>query len=122
MANIPVHRKSFQVYTLICQTSPVHAAQAKDSTLGTLTKRRRVGAGLALGRDCLNCLDRKPRRFPMVSARCARKTRENEKRSRKSGKADESPCSEGGNNKKLYSVELATTIYAFYVSRGWSVR
>ena len=35
---------------------------------------------------------------------------------------DGNPCSEGGNNEKLYSAELATTIYAFYVSRGWSVR
>src|ERR1700679_3699123 len=100
---------------MICQTSPVRAAQAKDSTLGPLTKRRRVGAGPALGRDCLNCLNRKPRQFPMVPARCGRKARENERRSRKSGKADESPCSEGGNNEKLYSFELATQIQSFYM-------
>src|ERR1700722_14723307 len=102
------------MHAVICQTSPVRAAQAKDSTLGPLTKRRRVGAGPTRGRDSEYCLNRKPRQFPMVPARCGRKTRENERRSRKSGKADESPCSEGGNKEKLYSGELATTIYAFY--------
>jgi hypothetical protein len=71
---------------LICQTSPVCAAQAKDSTLGPLTKRRRVGAGPALGREPEYCLDRKPRRFPMVPARCGRKTRENERNEKKSEK------------------------------------
>jgi hypothetical protein len=34
----------------------VRAAQAKDSTLGPLTKRQRVGAGPVLGRDAEYCL------------------------------------------------------------------
>jgi hypothetical protein len=45
-----------------------------------------------------------------------------EKRSQKSGKADETLALKGETNEKCYSVELGTTIHTFYVSRGWSVR
>ena len=38
--------------------------------------------------------------------------------SRKSGKVGENPCSEGGNNEKLYSDELATIVQAFYMLNG----
>jgi hypothetical protein len=96
----------------------VRAAQAKDSTLGPLTKRRRVGAGPALGQDELNCLNLKPRWFLMVPARCGRKTRETERRSQKSRKADENPCTERGNEGEYYSLLLGTTIQAFYTLKG----
>jgi hypothetical protein len=36
---------------LICQTSPVCAAQAKECTLGPLSKCRRVGVGPVLGQE-----------------------------------------------------------------------
>jgi hypothetical protein len=55
----------------------------------------------------------------MVLAHCGQKMQETERRSQKSGKADENPCSEGGNNEKSYSALLTTTIYAFYTS--WEV-
>jgi hypothetical protein len=72
--------------SVICQTSPVRTAQAKDSTLGPLTKHQRVGAGPALGWDELNYLDRNPWQFPMVPAHCGQKTQENERTEKKSEK------------------------------------
>jgi hypothetical protein len=40
------------------------------------------------------------------------------KRSRKSGKVDENPCTEGGNEGEYYSLLLGTTIQAFYTLKG----
>ena len=74
---------------------PCARSTGKGSTLGPLTKHRRVGTGPTLGQDCLNCLNRKPRQFPMVLAHCGQKMRENigKLEKRKSGR---NPCSEGG--------------------------
>ena len=91
----PVRVKGFAGYGDMPNLPCARSTGKGMCTLGPLTKRRRVGVGPALGRDELNCLNRKPRRFLMVPARCGRKTRETERRSRKSGKADEALALKG---------------------------
>ena len=73
---------------------PCAHSTGKGSTLGLLTKCWWVGAGPALGRDCLCCLNWIPQRFLMVLgllAHCGWKVQENEK-SRKSGDMPNLPC------------------------------
>lgn len=67
--------------------------------------------GLALRRDCLYCLNWWC--GPAVAGKC--------KKLGKVRKWAQSSNSKKGNKWECYSVDPATTIYTFYVSKGWSV-
>jgi hypothetical protein len=88
-------------HTLICQTSPVHAAQAKEcATLGPLTKRRRVGAGPALGREAAELPGSET---SAISDGTSLLWPENARKRRKVGKSESGriPCSEGGKQMRM---------------------